>query len=298
MPVSPVRPYGVSTESNLTPNENVTKHDPALSESSGKPELQKPVPKTAAPANQKTQRENTLKNSARAGRKGAPATSAASTGPVWNAGLTLACELVQAATLSTGGRDESTGFSMRELEEMIRPLAPTAKAEPPTVAAFIADAITRLKNGESPERNAAFIQSLENLATDIEDVNAQGFHVVMAAMAAAVGIAESIRNTTVDDASHSVSRLLENSFPKHIASLLEGGLTQAPQAKKLVTMANSAMTVAFEYGGLRISNSLSHSRMNWMPVAESKETKASHEKLKDALRGFLDALTGKGNTPL
>lgn len=157
----------------------------------------------------------------------------------------------------------------------------------------------RMKNAESPEQNTDFIKALENLTLDNEDMNAQGFYVVMAAMAAAVGIAEAIRNTTVDDASHTVNRLLEKDFPKHIALLLEGGpAVQSPRTKKLAAIVNSAMTVAFEYGGLRISNSLSHSRMNWMPVAEGKETKASQEKLKDTLRSLLDALTGNGNTPI
>jgi|SRR6478735_4498068 len=187
--------------------------------------------------------------------------------------------------------DEAAGFPLTEFEDMLRSLEPNAQA--PSAEDFLAEMINRLRSGGSAEQNADLIQQLEELKADKDDANLLGFYAVMAVMAAAAGIAETIRTKTVNDACPKVTRQVQD-FAQHVPSLLEhASPADLPQTVKLIAMARAAMKVPFEYlTGAGMHASLSHSMMNWSRTASGAQTKASQEQLEAALRSFLDALTG------
>lgn len=238
------------------------------------------------------ERDKLLANSARGRVRKAPASSPKeSTGAAWNKGLAFACDLVQALVSSQDGADKPAGFSLREFNEMIRPLATQAQAS--TAADFFADAIKRLQTSGLPGQNEALGQALEALRADKEDVSVLGFYAVMAVMAEAVGIAELIGTNEVNDACAKVTTQVRY-FARHIASLLERtSPAESPQAAKLIAMARAAMKVPFEYlPGKGMPLSLSHSMMKWRP-ALGAETETAQDQLENALRSFIDARTGK-----
>ena len=166
---------------------------------------------------------------------------------------------------------------------MSRPQEPQAPSKVPAAADFLAEALDRLRTVASSEQNA-----------DNKNADALGFYAVMAVMAAAVEIAETIRTHNVDDASPKVTKLVQE-FVQHIVSLLESASSEnSPQATKLIAMIRVAMKVPFEYlPGKSMPASWNISMMSWSRIALRAETKASQEQLESALRSFLDARIGK-----
>lgn len=166
-------------------------------------------------------------------------------------------------------------------------------AQVPSATDLLTDAINRLRTSGSPERYGVLIQKLEDLKADQDESSILGFYVVMAVIAAAAGIAETIRVNKVNDACPKVTKQVQD-FAQHVATLLaHTSPAESPQAEKLVAMARAAMKVPFEYlTGAGMHASLSHSMMKWTRTALRTETKASQEQLETTLRSFLDARIG------
>ena len=203
--------------------------------------------------------------------------------------------------------DESTNALLEAFRKMIRPLTATA---PPPAAALVADAIERLQASGSPgqenenvtvptQSDADLLKKLEMLKADEEAL--MGFYAVMAVMAAAVGIAESIKKGITENKVNQACIEVESQvlkFAKSIDSLLKDAFpaqANSPQRKQLATMAKAAMAVSFQYlqgqgKGQSMTSSLSHSMMIWSRTAHSGERLASQEKLEQAMGCFLDSL--------
>lgn len=126
MTIPRVNPNAVTSiveKSNLTQTDKDDQHRSALPASSTQPSA-------AVSLKSSAQRANLLANSARqrvgGAQKASRATPKASTSNAWNAGLALACDLMQA--LVCHGTDEAAGFPLHEFEEMIRALEPDTQA--------------------------------------------------------------------------------------------------------------------------------------------------------------------------
>lgn len=233
-----------------------------------------------------------LARSEKTGSLTKPKMSAARTSKAttWNTGLSLACELVEAATTPD---NETPGLSLHLLVDMIQPLAPDAKGPAPAVTDFIGNAISRLKSGGVSAQNAVLIQKLEELKANSEGDNALGFFITMSAMAAAARIAESIRTRGADDAGNRTVQHVE-AFAAHVALLAARAVSGAtPRSARLIAMLRAAMSIPFQYvHGKGMLATLSMSMMNWSREAAGSETKAARKELNDALGQFLDALIG------
>lgn len=288
MTVSRVNPLAATPVVEEKSNRAQTHQDDPHRSTPSAPPQQPPGPPAPDRLHPHAPRANLLANNARAGRgrKASGASAREKAGTTWNAGLELACELVQALVSPRQDADGSAGLPLREFEEMIRPLA--MQAEAPPVAEFLATAIDRMQAGGLPADKADLLQRLEDLKANQGDANALGFYAVMAVMAAAAGIAESIRTNKVNDACTKVVRQVQD-FAQSVASMLNRAAPAAsPQAEKLIAMARAAMKVPFRYlVGHGMHASLSHAMMNWSRTAYGADTRTSQEQLEAAVDDFL-----------